>query len=80
MMFEMLPVSALDALDWQWADYEPFAKDLQQRDLNANTLDSFMADWSKLLALLGEVSSRLNIATHLDTTDAAAEKIGRAHV
>ncbi len=73
-MFETLPTSALEALDWQWADYEPFAKQLQERILNADTLHSFMADWSKLSALLGEVASRLNVATNLDTTDAAAEK------
>lgn len=73
-MFEKLPTSAIDALDWQWADYKPFAQNLLERDLKADTLESFMTDWTQLAALLREVGSRLNVASNLDTTDEAAEK------
>jgi len=30
-MFDKLPKSALDVMDWAWADYEPYYDELAER-------------------------------------------------
>jgi oligoendopeptidase F len=73
-MFETFPKTAHEALDWSWAQYEPYFRDLAVRDLTAATLDSWLADWSRLSMLVAEVFARLNVAVNVDTTDQAAEQ------
>jgi oligoendopeptidase F len=73
-IFDTLPKDALSVLDWQWQDYEPFAKDLMARDITPTTLESFMTDWTLFSDMVSEASSRMYVATTLDTTDKAAEE------
>lgn len=73
-MFENIPAKAQDALEWGWDDFAPYGNDLLNRDLNADTLEGWLTDWSKLSALAYEVGSRLFIATTVDTTDKAAQE------
>jgi oligoendopeptidase F len=73
-MFTSFPTSALTALDWGWADYEPFARELAQRPLNADTVEQWLLDWSQLGRLLQEVANRTEVGVTLDTTDRAAER------
>ncbi len=68
-MFDNLPTQAQAAFDWTWDDYAPYFDDLQQRDLNEDTLEPWLADWSKLTSILYEVGSRLYVATTVDTKD-----------
>ncbi|MCU0513738.1 MAG: M3 family oligoendopeptidase [Anaerolineae bacterium] len=73
-MFNTLPTAALTVLDWQWPDYAPFAADLLQRQITPSTLATFMEDWTRFSDLVTEASSRMYVATTLDTADEAAEK------
>lgn len=74
MSFTSFPRSALEALEWPWQKYEPYFADLIERSLDANTLEIWMSDWSRLKMLVREVYSRLYVATTLDTADETAEK------
>ena len=74
MIFSSFPDSALDAIEWPWGEYEPYFKDLIERPLDADNLEEWMSDWSRLLMLVREVYSRLYVATTLDTADEKAEK------
>lgn len=72
-MFETLPASAMEALDWGPDSYTPYLEALVNRDLSAETMDSWLRDWSKLAKLALEVYSRLYVGTTVDTTDSVAE-------
>lgn len=72
-MFENLPKTAQDVMDWSWAQFEPYYTSLQKRDLTAANIDGWMKDWSSITDLLSEVETRLVVATTQDTTNAAAE-------
>ncbi|MAU13598.1 MAG: M3 family oligoendopeptidase [Anaerolineaceae bacterium] len=70
---DALPSSALDMLEWGWEQYEPYTQALLDQDVNADTIDAWLADWTKFARLLYEVYSRLYVALSVDTTDEAAE-------
>ncbi|MFZ1397238.1 MAG: M3 family oligoendopeptidase [Candidatus Promineifilaceae bacterium] len=72
-MFTQLPTSIEAFKDWTWEQIAPFVKDLQERPLTADSIDQWLADWSKLSELLSERAARLRVATTQDTHDDAAE-------
>jgi oligoendopeptidase F len=74
LMDNRLPQNALDALDWKKEQYEPFFQALIEREITAENVNQWLADWSELTKLANEVVSRLNVATTVDTTDEAAEQ------
>ena len=74
-MFESLPKTAHEVMDWEWAQFEPYAKELETRQLTAANVDGWLADWSHLAELVDEVYARLYVATTVDTTDAEAERL-----
>jgi oligoendopeptidase F len=69
-MFDNLPRTALDAMDWMWADYDPYYDELAERPINADTVGAWLADWTRIGDLFGEVYTRLHVARTRDTTDA----------
>ncbi|MCC7207124.1 MAG: M3 family oligoendopeptidase [Anaerolineae bacterium] len=73
-MFESLPKSAQQVQDWSAEQYQPYFQDLIDRPLNADNVSAWLADWTRIAELAGEVFSRLNLATSQDTTDEDAEK------
>ncbi len=68
-MFERLPRTALDLLDWPWSRIEPYFCDLEDRPLSAETVEQWLLDWSRLEDLITEGARRLYIATTRDTSD-----------
>lgn len=72
-MFENLPKTSQEALDWEWSQFQPYYDDLQQRSLSSESIMSWLADWSDLASLLEEIYARLYVATTVDTTDTNAE-------
>jgi oligoendopeptidase F len=75
MMFDTLPKDATQALSWEWAQYQPYFDALLARELTPQTLDAWLADASKVLNLLSEVSQRLDVAMTVDTTDTVSEEL-----
>jgi oligoendopeptidase F len=72
-MFDTLPQSALDSLDWKAEQLQPYLDDLLARPLTSENVEAWLEDWSALTKVVYEIYTRLSVATSVDTTDAAAE-------
>ncbi|HEX7974756.1 MAG TPA: M3 family oligoendopeptidase, partial [Anaerolineales bacterium] len=73
-MFNTLPKTAFDFMDWPWSKIEPYLQDLLGRPLDARTVGPWLADWSRLSELLQETYVRLYVATTVNTDDQEAER------
>jgi oligoendopeptidase F len=58
----------------EWATFEPYYQELQERPLSASNARQWLADWSHLQELLGEASSVIYVEKTLDTTDTEKEQ------
>jgi oligoendopeptidase F len=68
-MFKTLPQDCREFMDWDWEQIVPYADDLMQRELSADTIDIWLADWSRLASLITESFNRLRIRTTTHTND-----------
>lgn len=73
-MFDTFPTDARATAEWPWERFEPYARDLMERPLTAETLDAWMRDWSALASLVAETRARLTLAHNQQTTDPDAER------
>lgn len=73
MNIQSLPTDAKSILALRWADYEPYYKDLEARELNKGNIDTWLDDWSTLAATADEHYWRLYIATTVNTADKQIE-------
>lgn len=73
MAFKPLPEDARDAMKWSWEDFEHHFDDLAERPVTEETVDAWLADWSKLATIMDEALSRLYVVPTLDTSDEAAK-------
>jgi oligoendopeptidase F len=72
-MFNSLPDSAIPFQEWSWEQIEPFYQDLLAHSLDGERVERWLADWTRLSDLIGEVYARLSVAVTVDTTDPEAE-------
>jgi oligoendopeptidase F len=72
-MFENLPASAAEFMDWPWDAIAPYYQDLTDRPLDEQNVDNWLAQWTRLNDLVSESYARLNVAVTSDTTDQLAE-------
>ena len=70
---ETLPATALELAEWEWADIEAHYLHLEAQALEADTVDEWLAEWSRLRALIQEAHDRLYVAKTLDTKDESRE-------
>lgn len=73
-MSAKLPNSVTEIQDWSWNQLEPIVQELHARPLATETLEAWMADWSKMHDLISEWFSRLSVAITVDTTDEEADR------
>lgn len=73
MNVHALPTDAPSILALTWNDYEPYFKELEARELNEETIEAWLADWSTLAATVDEHYWRLYIATTVNTADKEVE-------
>ena len=65
------PLAAADAALADWESQRPHWEELQHRALpDAAALELWIHDWNALSDVVGEISTRLNIAANCDTRDA----------
>jgi oligoendopeptidase F len=69
---ERLP-TAEEIMGWSWPRIAPFYGDLLVRPLGAESIASWLADWTAISALLDEANTRFTIATTVNTADEAME-------
>jgi oligoendopeptidase F len=63
---------APEFMAWTWADIEPQYAALAEREINADTVDQFLRDWSALSDRVSELGTRLHLATDMNTADEEA--------
>lgn len=73
-MLKPLPKQTIKFMSWQWSQIEPYFQELADRSLTADTVEDWLADWSRLNRLLSETFSRLKVAVDQNTTDKVAEE------
>jgi oligoendopeptidase F len=61
-------------MEMDWDKIQPFYDELENAQLDQDSLESWMTGWSELSKLVDERYTRLALATRLDTTDEKAEK------
>jgi oligoendopeptidase F len=68
-MFETLPHDFTRFMGWAWDEIQPYADDLVNRPLAADTVDTWLKDWSRLTKLIYETFNRLQVRTTTHTAD-----------
>ncbi len=72
-MMTDLRMSPAELMDITWAQLEPHYTRLEAAELTADTLRQWLSDWNDLNAASEEASSRIYVATSVNTEDAEAE-------
>jgi oligoendopeptidase F len=72
-MFTYLPDSPQVYMTWSWLEYAPFYKELAERQLTPDTVQSWLADWSAISARAYDAYQRLYVAITIDTTDQSSK-------
>lgn len=73
-MWDSLPKNVDSAIDWVWADYAPYFRDLESRTITDKSVDEWLTNWSEIAKVFSEVFARLSVATTVDTNDEGSEK------
>ncbi len=68
-MFETLPSSTHNILDWTWNDAAPYYAELNDRPIDATNVAAWLRDWTRLGNLMSEIYFRLYVATTRNTAD-----------
>jgi oligoendopeptidase F len=71
-MFETLPAlpaTGQEFAAWTWEQIAPYYDDLASRPLSAETVDTWLADWTSIAALVDELNTWYSIATTVNTAD-----------
>ncbi len=71
--FDTLPTTGKDVLEWTWQQYEPYARDLLDRDLTGDSMAAWLADWTALHNLFAEAYARLYVDSTIHTQDEAVQ-------
>ena len=64
-----LPNTTQEFMNWSWSQIEPYYAELNARPLTADTVETWLLDWTQLVRLLSETGNRLQIATTVNTED-----------
>jgi oligoendopeptidase F len=78
-MFNNLPLTSDEFKTWPWDRIKPYYDDLAARELTADTLEAWLADWTRLADLISEARWALYIATTVDTSDEPAQQAFAAY-
>ena len=74
MDFKKLPTTPQEILNLTWTELEPYAKELESRPLTAANVKQWLLDWTALSDRISDLSSRLYLATTVNTEDKQAEQ------
>ena len=75
-MFETLPAlpaTSQEFSGWTWEQIAPYFDDLATRPLTAETVDSWLADWTSIASLVDELNTWYTIATTVNTADSETQ-------
>ncbi len=69
-----LPKNTNEILEWKWEQFEPLYQKLVEQQIDADNVEAWLLDWSKLSEAVFEQNNRLFVATTVNTADEQAEK------
>jgi oligoendopeptidase F len=69
----LLPPSPSALAKSEWADIAPYFDDLAARELDSDSTEAWLREWSRLEELVTEAAARAMIAYTVDTSDRAKE-------
>lgn len=72
-MLKNFPTDYTVCSSWTWADWQSHLQILVDTDVNADTIEDWLAGWKILDNMANEVFARLQTAVDVDTTDEEAE-------
>ncbi len=72
-MLKDFPLSYEQALDWGWAEFEPYAQELLAHEITTEDLSEWLAGESRFLALIHELNGRLAVAVDQNNDDKPAK-------
>jgi oligoendopeptidase F len=72
-VFDRLPATSEPFMNWHWEQIEPYFQELSARPIDADSVATWLADWTRLSDLINERYTHLNVAVTQDTEDEAAE-------
>ncbi|HZI77504.1 MAG TPA: M3 family metallopeptidase, partial [Gemmatimonadales bacterium] len=73
MTVSLLPPSPSALAKSEWADIAPYFDDLAARELDSDSTEAWLREWSRLEELVTEAAARAMIAYTVDTSDRAKE-------
>lgn len=73
-MFDALPTSPQEFMQWGWPRYEPFFDELKAAALDGGNVEAWLAAWTRLYDMLQETYARLYVDTTLHTDDREIEQ------
>jgi oligoendopeptidase F len=71
-MISSLPKTAIDFMNWDWRQIEPYFNDLRSRTLTHSGVMDWLSDWSRIRELVEESRWRHYVAKTLDTMNEGA--------
>jgi oligoendopeptidase F len=69
-----LPKTIGEFMQLEWAQIEPYYRELAGRSLSAANVEAWLADWTRLHDFLQESGTRLQVATSVNTEDKGAQE------
>jgi len=62
-----------ELIEWDWSNFEPAYQELTACALAVSNVEEWLREWTRVIELGDELSSRLFTATTVNTADQAAE-------
>jgi oligoendopeptidase F len=72
--FATFPAASDPALSWPWERFATYYEALEHEALSKDNVVAWLSHWTKLIDLIVECDTRLNVAMSANTADAEAEK------
>jgi oligoendopeptidase F len=78
--FASFPTTSDGALSWPWERFAVYFDALDREPLAKENVGAWLTKWTRLIDLLSECETRLQVATSVNTADEAAEKQYNAYL
>jgi len=75
MEFKNLPTKSQDIINLTWAELKPYASELESRQITSSNVEQWLLDWTALSDRVGEMYTRMSLATTVNTADEKANEL-----
>jgi oligoendopeptidase F len=75
MDYKNLPTKPQDIISLTWSDLKPYASELESRPISSLNVEQWLRDWTAVSDRVGEMYTRLSLATTVNTADEKANQM-----